>query len=178
MKAGLALVLVGLLGLMAHSAAALVVPARFLPDVGLLLVVAVALCVRSPVLGVLFAVLFGYTTDLLSGTLLGQHVLLRLGVYGVVRVLSARINLRGPLPLALFVLSLSVIHAGALWALAAFFLPGGAVAPGVLRDLAPHAVANALLAPGVTALVAAIVRRLGDDAAGRPLRLEPRELLL
>ena len=177
MKVGLVLIGLGLLGMMAHSVAALVVPARFLPDVGLLLVVAVALSVRSPVLGVLFAVLFGYTTDLLSGTLLGQHVLLRLGVYGVARVVSARINLRGPLPLALFVLILSVIHACALWALAAFFLPGGVVAPGVLGDLVPHAVANALLAPVVTALVAALVRRLGDDDTGRPLRLEPRELL-
>lgn len=178
MKVGIALVLVGLLGLMAHSAAALVVPARFLPDVGLLLVVAVALTVRSPVLGVLFAGLLGYTTDLLSGTLLGQHVLLRLGAYGAARVVSARLNLRGPLPLAVFVLILSVIHALALWALAAFFLPGGVVAPGVLRDLVPHALANALLAPVVTALVAAIVRRLGDDDSGRPLRLEPRELSL
>ena len=177
MKVGLVLIGLGLLGMMAHSVAALVVPARFLPDVGLLLVVAVALSVRSPVLGVLFAVLFGYTTDLLSGTLLGQHVLLRLGVYGVARVVSARINLRGPLPLALFVLILSVIHACALWALAAFFLPGGVVAPGVLGDLVPHAVANALLAPVVTAPVAVIARSLGDDDTGRPLRLEPRELL-
>lgn len=180
MKVGLAvaLVVVGLLGLMAHSAAALVVPARFLPDVGLLLVVAVALSVRSPVLGVLVTGLLGYATDLLSGTLLGQHVLLRLGAYGAVRVLSARFNLGGPLPLALFVLGLSVVHAVALWALAAFFLPGGVVTPGVLRDLVPHAVANALLAPVVTALVAVIARSLGDDDTGRPLRLEPRELSL
>jgi len=177
-KVGLVLIGLGLLGMMAHSVAALVVPARFLPDVGMILVVAVALSVRSPVIGVLFSVLLGYTTDLLSGTLLGQHVLLRLGAYGATRVLSARLNLHGPLPLALFVLILSVIHAGALWALGSFFLPGGVVAPDVLRDLAPHALANALLAPGVTALVAAIVRRLEDDDTGRSLRLETREISL
>jgi cell shape-determining protein MreD len=178
LKAGLALVLLGLLALMAHSVVALAVPARFLPDMGMLFVVAVALCVRSTVLGVLFAVLLGYTTDLLSGTLLGQHVLLRLGAYGAARVLSARLNLRGPLPLAFFVLILSLIHAGALWALEIFFLPGEVAAPDVLRDLAFQAVANALLAPPLTALVAAIVRRLENDDSGRLLRLDSRELSL
>ena len=48
----------------------------------------------------------------------------------------------------------------------------------LLRDLLPHALVNALLAPGVTAQVAAIVRRLEDDDTGRSLRLEPRELSL
>ena len=178
MKVGLVLIGFGLLGLMAQSVAALVVPARFLPDVGMLLVVAVALSVRSPVIGVFFSVVLGYTTDLLSGTLLGQNVLLCLGAYGAARLLSARLNLHGSLPLALFVLTLSVIHAGALWALASFFQPGIVVVPDLLRDLLPHALVNALLAPGVTALVAAIVRRLEDDDTGRSLRLEPRELSL
>ncbi|MEE2677237.1 MAG: hypothetical protein VX546_01540 [Myxococcota bacterium] len=178
MKLGLVLAGVGLLGLMANSVAALVVPARFLPDAGMLLVVAVALSVRSPVVGVLFSVLLGYTTDLLSGTLLGEHVLLRLGAYGLARVLSVRLNLHGALPLALFVLVLSVLHAGALWVLATFFLPGAGLAPDVLRDLAPHALSNALLAPAVTAVVAAVARRLESDDAGPPLRLEPRQFSL
>jgi cell shape-determining protein MreD len=134
--------------------------------------------VRNTVLGVCLAALLGYTTDLLSGTLLGLHALLRLGAYGAARALSSSFNLRGPLSLALFALLLSAVHAGALHALAAFFARTWAAAPDSLRDLAVHAVVNSIAAPFVIGLVSRAAAWLGDDDSGRPVRLEPRTMPL
>jgi rod shape-determining protein MreD len=179
MKRGLALLLAGVVALMLQGAAALVVPARFLPDLGLLLVIGLALCLRSTAAGVLLAALLGYASDLLSGTLLGQHALLRMAAYAAARFGSARLNLRGPLPQALFVMLLSVAYACALWALVAFFVPGAGGAPLLtLHELLPHAVVNGVCAPFVSAAAAALSSRLGDDEPGKPMRLEPRTLPL
>jgi rod shape-determining protein MreD len=175
LKQTLVLLVVGATALMVQGAVALVLPARFVPDFGFLLVVAIALCVRSAASGVVLAALLGYATDLLSGSLLGQHALLRMGAYGAARFGSARLNLRGPLPQALFVALLSVAHAGVLWGLVAFFAPGIGSPLVTLRELLPHALLNALAAPLVSQGIAALLARLGDDeAAQRPMRLEPR----
>jgi cell shape-determining protein MreD len=177
-KAALALALLGVFGLMLQSTAALWIPARGLPDLGLWVVVGLAVCVRSPVLGVGLAALIGYVTDLLSGTLLGQHALLNLGAYGVARALSSSFNLRGPLSLAIFALLLSAMHAAALYALVVFFAREWVAVPGALEDLAVHALANALAAPFVIALVSGVAAWVGDDDSGRPVRREPRTMTL
>lgn len=178
MKAALVLALLGAFGLMLQSATALWIPAQFLPDIGLLIVVALAVSVRSPVLGVCLAAWLGYMTDLFSGTLLGQHALLRLGAYGIARVLSSSINLRGPFSLALFGLLLSAGHALALHAIVAFFAREWLMGAATLEDLAIHAVANSIAAPLVFGIVARAAARLGDDDSGRPVRLEPRTMAL
>ena len=178
MRAAIALALLGALGLMLQSAAALWLQARALPDLGLWVVVGLAVCVRSPVIGVSLAALLGYVTDLLSGTLLGQNALLCLAAYGVSRGLASSFNLRGPFSLALFATLLSVAHAAALHGLAAFFSRQWVAAPGSLEDLGIHAVANAIAAPFVIALVSRVASWLGDDDSGRPVRLEARTMAL
>ena len=176
MKRGLALVAVGLFALMVQGAVASVVPARFVPDAGLLIVFAVALAVRSPLMGVSVAGVLGYATDLLSGGLLGQHLLLRMAAYGAARVGGARLNLRGALPRAVFVFFLTLGHALGIWMLAVFFVPdasSGLVGP---LDVLIQAAVNALLAPAVTEAVALLSGWLSEDEGGRPMRLEPRGL--
>jgi cell shape-determining protein MreD len=177
-KAGLALLLLGFFGLIVQSSAALWIPARFLPDTSLLVVVALAVCLRSPFLGVVLAALLGYATDLLSGALLGQHAVLCLGAYGTTRVVAARLNLRGWFSLALFAFVLSLAHAAALHGLVAFFADGLGVSLGSLREWLSHALVNALAAPLAVAVVSGLASWLGDDDSGRPLRLEPRTLSL
>jgi cell shape-determining protein MreD len=176
LKRGLALVVLGLFALMVQGAVASVVPARFVPDAGLLMVFAVALAVRSPLVGVSLAGVLGYSTDLLSGGLLGQHLLLRMAAYGASRVGGARLNLRGALPRAVFVFFLSLGHAFGLWLLAVFFVPdaaSGLVGP---ADALIQAAVNALLAPVVTEAVALLSAWLSEEEGGRPMRLEPRGL--
>ena len=178
MKAVLVLAVLGSFALMLQSAAALWLPARWLPDLGLLCVVALAVSVRSPVLGTFLAVALGYVTDLLSGALLGQHALLYLGAYGIARVLSSSVNLRGPFSLALFVLVLAFAHTVVLHAISAFFARGWAVLATSLEDVAVHALVTALAAPLVVGIVSRAAARLGDDDSGRPVHLEPRALSL
>lgn len=178
MKAVLVLAVLGAFGVMLQSSAALWVPARALPDLGLLVVVALAVSIRSPVLGVCLAVGLGYVTDLLSGAMLGQHALLRLGAYGVARVLSSSVNLRGPFSLALFTLVLAATQAFVLHAISAFFARSWSVTATALEDVAVHALATAIAAPMVVGLVSRAAARLGDDDSGRPVHLEARAFSL
>jgi rod shape-determining protein MreD len=171
------------LGLLGLGAAALTLqgavtsflPARFCPDLGFLLVVALGLCWRSSVGGVCVAGAIGYTSDLLSGSLLGQHALLRLGAYAMARFGNRHLNLRGALPQAIFVAVLTCANAFAMALLTSFFSPGTGVGMVAVRELLPQAIANALFAPFVAVLTARVVARLGDEDGGqRVLPLAPR----
>jgi rod shape-determining protein MreD len=177
LKPLLALLLFGLLALMVQGAANMALSARYVPDLGLLVVVAVAVHVRSAAGGLLLAAVLGYATDLLSGSLLGQQMLLRMLGFAAVRFSRARLNLRGPLPLALFTAALTLVLALSLRALSAFFDPdlgGPHVSP---AKVLPHALVNGLAVPFVTAWVGALLARFGDDdAAQRPLRIETRSV--
>ncbi len=176
MKRGALLVGVGLLVLLFQGAVATEIPARFVPDLVLLMVVAIGIHLRSSVGGVTFAALLGFATDLLSGSLLGQHALLRMAALAATRLFSGRLNLRGSLPQAIFVTLLSVGDALALWALAAFFSPEASPGPGIRSGLLPHALVNGLCAPFVIAGTARLLNRVGREEPGqRLMRLEPRD---
>ena len=164
----------GLLGLGAvaltlQGAVATFVPARFCPDLGFLLVVALGLAWRSPVGGVCVAAAIGFATDLLSGSLLGQHALLRLAAYATARFGSRHLNLRGPLPQAAFDAGLTGANAVALTLLTSFFSPGSGASIVVVRELLPQAVVNAVFAPLVAYGVERAVARLGDEDGGQRL---------
>ena len=170
----------GLLGLGAvaltlQGAVATFIPPRFCPDLGFLLVVALGLCWRSPVGGVCVAAAIGFATDLLSGSLLGQHALLRLAAYATARLGSRHLNLRGPLPQAVFVAGLTGANAVALALLTSFFSPGSGAGIVAVRELLPQALANAVFAPLVAFGTERAVARLGDEDGGqRLLPLAPR----
>lgn len=175
MKRAFALLVLGVLATMGQGAAAAFLPPRWCPDLGLLVAVAIGLCWRSSAGGVAVVVALGYVADLFSGTLLGQHALLRVLVYGASRAASAHLNLRGALPQAVFVALLTAAHAVALAGSTAFFLPGVGLVLPPAGAVAVHAVANAPCAPLVTAVVARLVTLLGPEEGGRRLlRLEPR----
>jgi rod shape-determining protein MreD len=174
-KPWLALLCLGALALFGQGVLALWVPARFLPDLGLLLVVAAAIGLRSAAGGVLFAAWLGYATDCLSGSLLGQQMLLSIATYGVARAAATRLSLRGPLPQAVFVTVLAAAHAAALGALVAFVSPQVSARVGV-SDALVHAAVTGIAAPLVIEAVVRLLARLGEDEGQRPLRLAPRAL--
>ena len=109
--------------------------------------IALGLCWRSPVGGVCVAAAIGFATDLLSGSLLGQHALLRLAAYAAARVGSRHLNLRGALPQVAFVAGLTAANALALALLTSFFSPGSGAGIVAVRELLPQALANAALRP-------------------------------
>lgn len=175
MKRAVALFAVGAMAAMLQGAAATFLPARFLPDLGLLIVLALALAWRSTAGGLVVAAALGYVADLLSGSLFGQHALLRVLSYGIARVASRHFSLRGPLPQAGFAAVLTAANAAGIVALTAFF-GGTGGGPGPL-SLLPHALVNAVFAPLVSAGTEMLLNLLGDEDAGRRLlRLEPRKL--
>ena len=167
MKRVLGLLGLGAVALTLQGAVASFLPPRFCPDLGFLLVVALGLCWRSAVGGVCVAGAIGYTTDLLSGSLLGQHALLRLAAYAVARFGNRHLNLRGALPQMVFVAVLTCANAFAMALLTSFFSPGTGVGMVAVRELLPQAVANALFAPPVALATARAVARLGDEDGGQ-----------
>jgi cell shape-determining protein MreD len=165
----------GVLATMTQGALAAFLPPPWCPDLGLLVVVALGLYWQSVVGGFALATALGYVADLLSGTLLGQHALLRMMAYAAARVCGSHFNLRGPLPQMVFVAFLTLAHAVVLAGTTAFFVPQLGFKLPAVGALAAHALANALCAPLMTGLVGRLVSRLGSDDGGRRLLdLEPR----
>ncbi len=175
MRWGIALVLFGLVALMAQGAVATFLPPPFCPDLALLVVLVLGLRWEGVASGLLMAALLGYATDMLSGSLLGQHALLRLFVFAGARLASSQLNLRGALPLSIFAAGVSLAYGGALLGLTGFFAAPAVPSWSWFADLVEHALVNAIVAPAVYSAVEWIALWSGEDEAGRrPLRLEPR----
>ncbi len=174
MKRALALLLLGALAPLAQGAAATLVPPRYVPDLSLLLVIALGVHWRSAPAGLLLALCLGFLADVFSGSLLGQHALLRVLAFAAARGASSHLNLRGVFPQATFVAGLTLANAAALGALTAFFVPGADGSWVVWRDLLPQACVNATAAPFVVAGTAGLIRLLGDEDTGRRVVLDPR----
>jgi rod shape-determining protein MreD len=171
----LVLLLIGIAAPVLQGAVNTFIPARFTPDLGFLIVIALGLHWRSAAGGLVVSVALGFVTDLLSGSLLGEHALLRLLAFGAARSASRHLNLRGSLPQAIFVLFFTGVNALGIGLLNTFFTSGGGFDLVTLRDLLPHASINALFVPLVSRVVEAVATSLGDDESGRRLlHLEPR----
>ena len=175
MKRALVLAGLSLLALIVQASAGRVLAPQWCPDLGLLAVVGFGLSLRNPATGVALAALVGYLSDLLSGSLLGQHMLLRMGAFAAARVGSRRLNLRGAVPLAIFAAALSVAHALALWALVTFFASAAAPPWPPIGDFVAQALVNGLLAPVAAPAIAWVCQALGDEEGAKLMRLEPRK---
>jgi rod shape-determining protein MreD len=150
-------------------------PARFAPDLGLLVVIALGLHWRSTASGLVIAATLGFASDLLSGSLLGQQALMRLLAFGAARVASGHLNLRGAVPQAFFALVFTVVNVVGVALSSVFFTGQGGLDLVMLQDLLPHALVNALFAPPVSRAVEAVATAFSDDeGARRLLRLTPR----
>jgi len=110
-KRALALAGLAFVALVVQTGVARVVPVPWCPDIGLLFVVGLGLALRRASTGLVLSALVGYLSDLLSGSLLGQHMLLRMAAFGAARIGSRRLNLRGPVPLAIFASALAALLA-------------------------------------------------------------------
>jgi rod shape-determining protein MreD len=173
LKRVVALVLLGLLIPMIQGAVAGFLPRGTCPDVGLLLVLALGVSLRSTAAGVALAAWIGFVTDQLSGSLLGQSTLLWLLAFGAARLTSQHVNLRGPLTQMALAGGVTLGSAFGVSALTAFFTPE--LAPlSTPAELFWQTAVNAIMAPLVLGLAARLFARLGDDDGRRVIRLEPR----
>ena len=175
MKPALALLALGLMTLIAQGAITLLISPPYCPDFALLFVIAVGLRWEGLGGGLCIAAFLGYAADLLSGSLFGQHALLRIFTFIAARVSSRQLNLRGSFPLAVFTAGASLAYSLATLVLGSFFAESVGLSWGWLADSLRHAPINALFAPPVALAVEKSLAWFGeDDAFRRPLRLEAR----
>lgn len=170
-----ALFAVGVFALLVQGTLATIVPAPWCPDLGLLVVISIGLRWSRPGMGLVLAAGLGFAADLLSGSLLGQHALLRVVVFSSALLAGRQLNLRGSLPLVVFVISVSLVYGVAVYVVSSFFV--GAGAPGLLwaLDGVKHSVVNGAFAIGVFSLVTRVTVWAGDDdAAMRTRRIDSR----
>jgi rod shape-determining protein MreD len=165
MKAML-IVLLGALLLVVQGALVRFVPAAACPDVALLLVLALAIAVGGTS-GLLGAALLGLAGDLLSGSLLGQHLLLRVLAFGAVYRASGSLDLSRNVVLIPLAAVLTLAHALALGVSAAWAGAPHRMAWEQLSDVGLQMAVNAACAPLVHRLIVALSPRNVEEDVPR-----------
>jgi cell shape-determining protein MreD len=164
----------GLVALGIQGGLATFLPRELCPDLGLLVVLALGLQIRSWTTGIALATVLGYAADLLSGSLFGAHALLRLLTFCSATLARRQLNLRGSVPLGVFAAGVTMLYAIGLFALTGFFASAGEVRWGSLRVLIPQALINAIAIPFVYKILAWIWERLEGEPVRRGLELDAR----
>ena len=161
------MLMLGVLAPVVQGALQLYLPVSLCPQLGVLVVLGLGLAWPNALGGVLVAALTGFVSDLLSGSLGGQLVLLHLGAYLAARYASAHLDLGGPLSIGVFAAGFGALYGLALVLSTLFFLPEAALGWGDLRLLLPTALLNGLFAPWVVRLVERLLARLEAPQLGR-----------
>lgn len=169
MKRGLALLGLGVVALVVQGALATLVVPPWCPDLALLVLIGIGLRWDGIAGGLLLAACLGYATDLLSGSLLGQHSLLNLLAFTGTGVVARQLNLRGSWPLAFFAVAVTFLYGLAMLALSGFFVGGAELRLAWLGSQAVHALISGACAPSVSALVGWVSGWVDDDPGNRVL---------
>lgn len=177
MRRPLALVLAGVLALVLAGALSASVGSAVLPDVALLAALAAGLCL-GPAEGLVVAAAVGLLADTLSGSLLGQQACLGILAFAATRIFTAQLDLRRPLPLAVFVLALAVADALGMAATTRLFLGRLAFSASQLPPLALHALVTAAAAPLVAVAARRLLERMDETESRREMRLDTRRPVL
>ena len=160
--ARLRLLALALLCLLAQQLVVAVLPVWLQPSLPLVLALALGLRARSTE-SLIMAFGLGFVVDTLSGSPAGLHALLSGTACAAARMVDGALFLRAPAPWVLFAALYSVIDTALLAGVLALAIPEAA--PGwaaVLVRVPGAAIMNAILAPGVVALV----RRADGDSEG------------
>ncbi len=167
MKSSLALFSLGLAALIVQGAFARVLSPPWCPDLAWLVVVGIGLRWPSFVSGVVLAVVLGYAMDLLSGSLMGQHALLRLVSYLAAALAARQLDLSGGVPVGIFVLVMTVVYGFATVMSLSFFVDASWPGIDVIGAALAHAFVNVLAAGPVLSLVERVLARFTDEEVGR-----------
>lgn len=167
MKSTLAVLALGLAALMVQGALAHALPPPWCPDLGWLVVVGIALRWPGFVSGFVLAAILGYAMDAISGSLLGQHALLRLASYLVAALAARQLDLTGGIPVALLVFGTSIAYGFGVVATRSVFLGPEPIGIPVLALAVAQAFVNMLCSGVVVGLVERIVQRFADEEIAR-----------
>jgi cell shape-determining protein MreD len=169
----------GALGLIVQSALLNILPARWVPDLGLLIPV-VAILVLPPTEGLLLAAALGISAGMFSNALLGQHALIRIGEFVVIRVLNAQLDLKRALPLAVFAFAITIFDAAGFIGITRLFFGESPIPLGEAGNLLIRAAVNGAVAPMLIAPLGGIVERFTERDArrSRDVRLDTKRPVL
>ena len=171
MKSSLAVLVFGLAVLAVQGGLARALPPPWCPDLAWLVVVGIGLRWPGFLSGFVLSALLGFAMDAVSGSLLGQHALLRLVTYLAAATAARQLDLSGGFPIALLTFSLSVAYGFGVVATRSVFLGSalGADSIGieVLAVAVAHGFVNMLCAGAIAGVVERIVNRFADDELSR-----------
>lgn len=167
MRRALPLLLFALLALFAQGALAVWLQPPWCPDLSLLVLLGIGLRFQGLAVGLVLALLLGYASDLLSGSLFGQQALLSLTAFAATVAARRQLNLRGAFPLAVFAAVVTLLYGFGMLALTGFFTGGAPLRLRWLGDELIHAGIGGLCAPLVSSAVGWVMRVSGDPDAPR-----------
>lgn len=167
MKSFPALLLVGFVALILQGAMARTIPPPWCPDLGWLVVVALGLRWPRFLPGLFASVILGYAMDLVSGSLMGQHALMRLLTYLAAALAARQLDLSGGLPVSILVFGGTLVYGVSVVAVLSFFVGSDGVDFSVLVDAVCHGIANVIAVGPILSLVERILARLSDEEVGR-----------
>ena len=144
MKSAIAVLVLGLAALMVQGAIAREIPPPWCPDLAWLVVIGIGLRWPSLLSGILLAVTLGYSMDLVSGSLMGQHALLRLLSYLAAALAARQLDLSGGLPVAILVGVMTIFYGLATVTMLSFFVGAPWLGFDVLGAALVHAFVNIL----------------------------------
>lgn len=172
MKRASTLLGLGIAALVVQGALATLVSPPWCPDLALLVLIGIGLRWGGIAGGLVLAALLGYATDLLSGSLLGQHALLDLCAFVGTAFAARQLNLRGSWPLAFFAVAVTLLYGLAMLAITGFFVGGAELRLAWLGAQGIHGLVTGACAPAVSALVGRASSWADDDPGHRSLGLD------
>ncbi len=172
MKRASALLGLGVAALVVQGVLATLVSPPWCPNLALLVLIGIGLRWDGIAAGLLLAAILGYATDLLSGSLLGQHALLGLFAFTGTGIAARQLNLRGSWPLAFFAVAVTFLYGLVMLAITGFFVGGAELRLGWLGSQMAHALVTGACAPSVSALVGRVSGWADDDPGHRSLGLD------
>jgi rod shape-determining protein MreD len=167
MKSIVAVFALGLAALMVQVSLARTLPPPWCPDFSWLVVVGIGLRWPSFVSGLCLAAALGHATDLLSGSLMGQHALLRIVTYLAAALASRQLDLSGGLPVGVFVFAMTIVYGALTLLMLTTFVGAPWPGFGAIGTSMVHGFVNVLASSVMIRLVERILIRYSDEEVAR-----------
>lgn len=167
MKSTLAVLAVGFAAIVIQGGLARALPPPWCPDLAWLVVVGIGLRWPGFISGFVLATCLGFAMDAVSGSLLGQHALLRIVSYLAAAIAGRQLDLSGGIPIALLSFSLSLAYAFGVVATRSVFLGPESIGLEVVAVAVAQAFVTMLCANPVVGIVERIVNRFADEEMTR-----------
>ncbi len=177
MRSAIAWCGLGLFGVAIQAIAADAFSAQLVPDLSLLAALAAAL-VLGPAEGMIVAFTLGLGSDMVSGSLLGQHAFVRVIEFVMVRGFASQLDLRRFVPQVAVGFVLSLVDAALMGGVSLLFVSAFTVAWNEIGGLLARALLTGAAAPAVGQLARATTAWLSETEARREMRLETRRPVL